>query len=111
MTTFKININPGYFKFDRKSLINLVKQSALYYIAREVLLGDATVMNEYLVANYKKDLKTICTELINSANYTKMSDTTILVFWLAPQDNKMASLITYGVGKVKGCNTLRNAFK
>lgn len=80
MTTFKININTGYFKFDRKSLIDLVKQSALCYISGEVLLGDATIMNEYLVAKYKKDLKTVCVELINSANYTKMSDTSILVY-------------------------------
>ena len=84
----------------------IARQSILIY----TLKSDELAINKYLLENYKLDLKSICVKLMNNAKYITTTDKLIIKFNTA-DDDKLARLITYGDGWLKGSRILRDIFR
>ena len=87
----------------------------IYMDARRIILFrrlNATdkILEQYLIDNYKLDLRTICLQLIQRCKIYKDLSHTIVVLFPNKKDDELASLITYGNGEIKGSNILKDAF-
>ena len=67
-------------------------------------------LNQYLLTNYKKDLKMIAIYLIKHCKIYHDLDKTATVIFRNKQDNELAELITYGTDFITGCDILKKAF-
>lgn len=89
-----------------------IQKFAYDRIQHTPMLSTELQLNDYLLKNIKKDLKTTCKELI--AKKLKISagaeNNTLVVTFIDSQSDKLASLITYGNSEIKGSTILQNAF-
>lgn len=67
-------------------------------------------LNQYLLTNYKKDLKMIAIDLIKHCKIYHDLDKTAIVVFKNKQDDTMAALITYGTDFIPGSDILKKAF-
>ena len=67
-------------------------------------------LNQYLLSNYKKDLKMIALDLIRHCKIYHDLDKTAIVIFQNKEDDDMAALITYGTDFIPGSNILKKAF-
>jgi hypothetical protein len=67
-------------------------------------------LNQYLLTNYKKDLKMIAIDLIKHCKVYHDLDKTAVVIFRNKQDDDLATLITYGTDFIPGSNILKKAF-
>ncbi len=67
-------------------------------------------LNRYLLKNYGLNLKGACLYLLSRSKFYKDLDNSITVLFQNKNDDKLASLITYGTGLIKGSNLLKEAF-
>ena len=65
---------------------------------------------EYIQEKYNTDLKNMCLKLLKEASYIASVDELIIKFKDTEAD-KLARLITYGDGKIKGSKILRDIFR
>ena len=84
----------------------IARQNILIYTLR----SDEIEINKYLLENYKSDLKSTCLKLMNNAKYIASMDELIIKFNTV-EDDKLARLITYGDGKIRGSRILRDIFR
>lgn len=67
------------------------------------------LLNRYCLENYNQGLKPTCKKLILKAKIM-FGENDIVISWIDPNLDKLASLITYGNGKLQGSNILSFAF-
>lgn len=67
------------------------------------------LLNRYCLENYNQGLKPTCKKLILKAKIM-IGENDIVISWVDPNLDKLASLITYGNGKLQGSNILSFAF-
>ena len=77
--------------------------------AHNITPGEAK-LNRYLLKTYGVNLKVACLYLLSRSKFYKDLDNTITVLFLNKEDDKLAALITYGDGLMKGSNLLKEAF-
>ena len=67
-------------------------------------------LNQYLLSNYKKDLKMITLDLVKHCKIYHNLDKTAIVIFRNKYDDNMAALITYGTDFIPGSDILKKAF-
>ena len=90
--------------FYRMSMI----RDAVAIVTNYRILPKEYRLNQYLLTNYKKDLKMIAIDLIKHCKIYHDLDKTATVIFRNKQDNDMAALITYGTDFIPGI--LKKAF-
>ena len=66
-------------------------------------------LNKYLIDSYGLDLKAACLYLLANGKVQKNKDKDIIFLFPKKSDDRLAALITYGNGELKGCNLLKDA--
>lgn len=92
--------------FYRMSMI----RDAVAIVTRYKILPKEYRLNQYLLTNYKKDLKMIAIDLIKHCKIYHDLDKTATVIFRNKQDDNMAALITYGTDFIPGSDILKKAF-
>lgn len=87
----------------------VLKNAWLIIISHKILPGE-TKLNNYLLNNYKLNLKTACIKLLNRCKIMRNYDNQAIIIFPDKEDDKLAALITYGNLELKGSNILKNAF-
>lgn len=68
------------------------------------------LLNKYLKSNYKLSLSSACDLLLMRAKVSQGQPNEILITFTDRRLDKLASVITYGTGKIPGSNILKEAF-
>lgn len=87
----------------------VLKNAWLIIISHKMLPGEAK-LNNYLLNNYKLNLKAACLKLINRCKIMRDYDKNVIIIFPNKKDDELASLITYGNLELRGSNILKNAF-
>ena len=67
-------------------------------------------LNRYLIEHYDADLRVAFIYLLSKCKFYKDLSNTITILFPEKEDDKLAALITYGNGLIKGSNLLKYAF-
>lgn len=67
-------------------------------------------LDKYMTERFGAPLVPVCLKIIANATYSFDSDGDVVITIVDKKLDELASLITYGTGKVQGSNILRNAF-
>ena len=86
----------------------LIRNTHLIIISHRLTPGE-TKLNQYLRENYKLDLKSACIYLISKSKIYRDLDNNVIVLFPNKDDDKLASLITYGNNEMKGSKLLKLA--
>ena len=86
----------------------LIRNAHLIIISHRLTPGE-TKLNQYLRENYKLDLKSACIYLISKSKIYRDLDNNVIVLFPNKDDDKLASLITYGNKEMKGSKLLKLA--
>ena len=86
----------------------LIRNAHLIIISHRFTPGE-TKFNQYLRQTYKLDLKPACIYLISKSKIYRDLDNNIIVLFPDKNDDKLASLITYGNNEMKGSKLLKLA--
>ena len=113
-----------FFVRDFKDLTNVNAQDIDYLVsrtkwdARRRIISyqqktQEKLLDKYIRQNYKTSLIQMCLKIVSKANYLHDTNGTkeITITITDPNLDKIASLTTYGTGKIQGSNILKNAFK
>ena len=87
----------------------IIHNAHLIIISHTLTPGE-TSLNNYLLKNYKLNLKMACLKLLTRCKFYRNYDNQVIILFPDEEDDKLASLITYGNDRVKGSNLLKNAF-
>lgn len=87
-----------------------VLRNAWLAIISHKLSPSEKALNDYLLANYKLNLKATCISLIHKCKIMRDYDNNVIVIFPNKDDDKLAALITYGNLELRGSNILKNAF-
>ncbi len=100
------------FKLENVSKINLIhtKFNARTFVLLCTKSTTDKILDNYLIKNYKLPLVAACLRIIDKASYNLNSDGDLLITFTDKKIDKLASLITFGTGKVQGSNILKLAF-
>ena len=69
-----------------------------------------TKLNNYLLDNYKLDLKNACLHLLANCKIYRNYNKEMIILFPKKADDELAALITYGTAQIKGSNLLKDAF-
>ena len=86
----------------------LIRNAHLIIISHHLTPGEIK-LNQYLKENYKLDLKSACIYLLSKSKIYRDLDNNIIVLFPDKNDDKLASLITYGNNEMKGSKLLKLA--
>lgn len=67
-------------------------------------------LNSYLWRNYGLNIKTASLLVIANSSFQKNNSNEIIVLFPSKKIDQLASIITYGNGKIQGCSILQEAF-
>jgi hypothetical protein len=67
-------------------------------------------LNDYLWKTFGLNLKAACAVVVANCRLQKNKSNEILITFPAKKIDQMASIITYGTGKIQGCSILKEAF-
>ena len=87
----------------------VLRNAWLAIISHKILPGEGA-LNNYLMTTYKLNLKTACIKLIHKCKIMRDYDNSVIILFPNKDDDKLASLITYGNLELRGSNILKNAF-
>lgn len=87
----------------------VLKNAWLIIISHKISPGEIK-LNNYLLANYRLNLKAACIKLLNKCKIMRDYNNSIVVIFPNKNDDKLATFITYGNLEIKGSNILKNAF-
>lgn len=68
------------------------------------------LLDKYIRSNYKISLKSACDLLLMRAKISLGQPNEILITFTDKRLDQLASIITYGTGKIPGSNILKGAF-
>jgi hypothetical protein len=86
----------------------LLRQAHLIIIAHRLSPGEIK-LNQYLEKNYKLNLKNACLYLLAKSKIYRDMNNNIIVLFPNKDDDKLASLITYGNLELRGSKLLKLA--
>jgi hypothetical protein len=86
-----------------------LKKIAREHVVFYTITANDLVLEKLLKKSHTFDLKTICYNLIKNMSFSTDGENIIIKF-KDKDDDKLARLITYGDGKVKGSTILRDIF-
>ena len=86
----------------------LIRNAYLIIISHRLTPGEIK-LNQHLKENYKLDLKSACIYLLSKSKIYRDLDNNIIVLFPNKDDDKLASLITYGNNEMKGSKLLKLA--
>ena len=86
----------------------LIRNAYLIIISHRLTPGEIK-LNKHLKENYKLDLKSACIYLLSKSKIYRDLDNNIIVLFPDKNDDKLASLITYGNNEMKGSKLLKLA--
>lgn len=100
--------------FDDGVTANLVRGQLIYNAQSNLYCHKWTavdrLLDKYLKANYKLSLRDACDLLLLRARVSQGQPNEILITFIDRRLDKLASVITYGTGKIPGSNILKEAF-
>jgi len=105
-----------FFIIDNNSKYNIeLMKSSLNMTARKIILAlplviDDVQMNNYLMTNYKLNLRQACLLILNDAQFSANPNNEIIITFKTKKYNDLASLITYGNSELQGSKILKKAF-
>ena len=67
-------------------------------------------LNDYLWKTFGLTLKAACAVIIANCRIQKNKNNELIITFPSKKINQMASIITYGTGKIQGCSILKEAF-
>jgi hypothetical protein len=81
-----------------------------YFIIQKYKLGPAElILDQYLIQHYKVSLKNMCIKLLLNLTFYAKDDGSLVLLFKDPSMDKIARLITYGNGVLKGSSILQIA--
>jgi len=95
----QIKVNPLNIKFNARTFVLLCKKSTTEQL-----------LDHYLIQNYKIPLVVACLKIISKATYSLNNKNELIITINNKKLDKLASIITFGTGKIHGSNILRYAF-
>ena len=97
--TSDLKVNPLNVKYNARTFVLLCKKSVT-----------EKLLDNYLIKNYKIPLVVACMKIINKATYNINNKGELVITVIDKKLDKLASLITFGTGKLHGSSILRYAF-
>lgn len=67
-------------------------------------------LSDYLWKTYGLSLKAACMVVLANCKFQKNKNNELFVLFNSKKIDKLASIITYGTGKIQGCSILKEAF-
>jgi hypothetical protein len=67
-------------------------------------------LNEYLWAEFGVNLRSASAMVIANCRVQKNMNNEIIITFPSKKIDRLASIITYGTGKIQGCSILKDAF-
>jgi hypothetical protein len=67
-------------------------------------------LNDYLWQHYGLNLKAACTVVVANCRIQKNKSNELIITFPSKKIDNLASIITYGTGKIQGCSILKEAF-
>jgi hypothetical protein len=94
------------------------KQRYNFWILRGATLAIATYrvtpankkLNDYLWKEFGLNIKAACSMMVANCKVQKNQSNEIIITFPAKKIDRLASIITYGTGKIQGCSILQDAF-
>lgn len=104
-----------FFKIS-SSIIN--KQRYNFWVIRGAYFTAATyrftpaqkALNDYIWNNFGVNLRSASLMVIANSRIQKNNDNEVIITFPSKRIDKLASIITYGTGKIQGCPVLKEAF-
>ena len=87
-----------------------VLQGARLAIATYRLKPAQKQLNDYIWKNFGLNLKAACLLVISNCKVQKNQSNDIIITFPSKRIDNIASIITYGDGKIQGCSILKEAF-
>ena len=87
----------------------LMREARTIIIYHKITPGEYN-LNQYLLQNYEADLRGVCLDLLKRTQWHRDRDGNLIVLFPKKEDDKLAALITYGNGQIKGSSILKDAF-
>lgn len=103
---FSIENEIANFEFAPARVFNAARAKILFY----KLTPTDKLLDQYLVTNYKVNLRGACMYLLVNCKIYRDKDNIILVKFNTAKADKLASLITYGNRQIRGSEILNIAF-
>ena len=98
---------------DSKKPVSIVKLKTLVrarsLISLYPMRGTEVILNNYLVENYKITLKNLCFLLLANLQFSTGEENEIIMFFKDEKYDKLARIITYGIGNISGSQILKTA--
>lgn len=100
-------------KTESKKTVSLIKLKTLMRARSVISLypmrGTETILNNYLIANYKLTLKNACLLLLANLQFSEGEENEIIIFFKEDKYDKLAQVITYGIDDISGSQILKTA--
>lgn len=100
-------------KTDNKKPVSIIKLKTLVrarsLISLYPMRGTETILNNYLVQNYKLTLKNACFLLLANLQVSTGEEDEIIMFFKEDKYDKLARIITYGIDDISGSQILKIA--
>jgi hypothetical protein len=87
-----------------------VLQGARLAIATYRLKPAQKQLNDYIWKKFGLTLKAACTVIITNCRIQKNNNNELIITFPSKKIDDLASIITYGDGKIQGCPILKEAF-
>ena len=98
---------------DGKKPISIIKLKTLIrarsLISLYPMQGTETILNNYLVENYKLTLKNACFLLLANLCFSSGEEYEIIMFFKDEKYSNLAQIITYGIDNISGSQILKRA--
>lgn len=97
-------------KFSEELIKSKIKYEARKYIILAPKKASEIALDKYIVKNYRCSLERACLNIIYNCNISIGKENEVIVTFIDPELDKLATLITFGTGKITGCDLLVKAF-
>ena len=87
-----------------------VLQGARMTIAMYRIKPAQKQLNDYIWKKFGLNLKAACAMVVANCRLQKNKNNELIITFPAKQIDQLATLITYGNGKIQGCSILQEAF-
>jgi len=96
-------------KEDPEIIVNKIRLNARRKIFLYPMHASEKILDNYIKKQYKTNLKLLCLYVALKAKYNTNMNGEVVVTFIEKKWDEIASLITYGTGKIPGSNILKFA--
>ena len=94
-----------------KQLSTSILMNAYFVVSQFPLKASDRLLDDYLQATYKINLKNLCAKLLLDLTFMKDDEGNFVMVFRDPEMDKLARLVTYGTGIIPGSKILQIALK